>query len=93
MADDVRVTVHAHQEMMEDEFSMADVLYALSNPTLLENYPNHKRGACCLVCGQNSSGRYIHIVCSTSLKLAVIITVYEPKPPKWITVFTRGRKK
>jgi len=90
--DAVRVTTHAHQEMVEDEYSIDDVLFALSNATVLENYPDHKRGACCLVCGKNKAGRYIHIVCSTSLKLVVIITVYEPLPPKWINPSERGKK-
>ena len=34
--------------------------------------------------------RYLHIVCTTSLGLATIITVYEPKLPKWVTPFKRG---
>ncbi|MDA3927170.1 MAG: DUF4258 domain-containing protein [Kiritimatiellae bacterium] len=91
-ADAVRVTEHAHQEMVEDDYSIDDVLCALSNAKVLENYPDHKRGACCLVCGQNGAGRYIHVVCSTSLKLVVIITVYEPMPPKWINPAKRGKK-
>ena len=90
--DAVRVTVHAHQEMQEDDYSIDDVLCALKNASVLENYPDHKRGACCLVCGKSGLGRYIHVVCSTSLDVVVIITVYEPKPPKWINQSERGKK-
>lgn len=89
--DAVRVTTHAHQEIVEDEYSLDDVLFVLSNAIVLENYPDHKRGACCLVYGKNSAGRNIHIVCTTSLKLAVIITVYEPLPPKWINPSERRK--
>ena len=88
----VRVTVHAHQEMVEENIVLDDVLRVLRRATVVENYPDHKRGSCCLVCGQNSTERDLHVVCTTSLDIAIIITVYEPKPPKWQDPFTRGRK-
>jgi hypothetical protein len=30
------------------------------------------------------------VVCTTGLEVIVVITVYEPKPPKWATPFQRG---
>lgn len=86
-----RVTTHAHQEMVEENISLDDVINVLLKATLIENYPGHKRGACCLVCGRNATGRCLHVVCTTSLDIAIIITVYEPKSPKWATPFERGR--
>jgi hypothetical protein len=87
----VRVTMHAHQEMVEEDIVLDDVLRVLHQARVVENYPEHKRGPCCLVHGQNSTGRDLHVVCTTSLDIATIITVYEPKPPKWKNPFTRGR--
>ena len=89
-ADAVRVTLHGHQEMVAEDISFGEVRDVLLNATLLENYPSHKRGACCLVCARTSHRRYVHVVCTTSLETAIIITVYEPKPPKWRTPFERG---
>ena len=74
----VRLTVHAHQEMVEENVVLEDVLGALREAKLVENYPNHKRGPCCLICGRGRSGKYLHIVCTSSLEVAIIITVYEP---------------
>jgi hypothetical protein len=51
----------------------------------LENYPEHRRGACCLLSGFTHGGRRIHIVCTTARPVLIIITVYEPRPPKWVT--------
>jgi hypothetical protein len=90
-ADAIKVTAHAHQEMAEDDVSLDDVLSVLKDAVVVENYPEHRRGSCCLVCGQASDGRHIHVVCTTSLEAAVIITVYVPKPPKWVSPLERGR--
>jgi len=87
-----RVTAHAHQEMVEDDVQLDDVVDVLRRATVIENYPDHRRGPCCLVCGEDHSGRHLHVVCTTALDLAVIITVYEPTLPKWETPFRRGRK-
>ena len=92
-ADQFRVTAHAHREMVEERTWLADVLSVLRRARLVENYPEHKRGPCCLVCGRDEAGRYLHVVCTTTLEIAVIITVYVPKLPKWETPLMRGRER
>jgi hypothetical protein len=78
--------------MIEDGVSIDDVCRALSDCHLVENYPEHERGACCLVCGTMRDGRYLHVVCTTSLEWLVVITVYLPTEPKWKSPFERGKK-
>jgi len=90
-ADAFRVTVHGHQEMVEENVLLDEVRQVLLGGTVVEDYPEHKRGPCGLVCGLTSLGRYVHVVCTTSVEVAVVITVYEPKPPKWTTPFERGK--
>ena len=80
-----RVTQHAQQEMVEEEVSLNEVLAALQRGEILEHYPEHRRGACCLVYGFTPAGRPLHIVCTTAQPLLILVTVYEPKPPKWFT--------
>ena len=92
LADNVRVTRHAQQEMVEEDISLDDVLEAISQGTVLEDYAQHRRGACCLVYGHIRAGRAIHVVCTTARPTLVIITVYEPKLPKWITPTQRRRQ-
>jgi len=93
LAGAVRITLHAHQEMVEEDFLLKDLCDVLTAPTVLENYPDHRRGPCCLVCGTTEAGRHAHVVCTTSLEAAIIITVYEPLPPKWPTPFERGTRR
>lgn len=88
----IRVTQHAQQEMVEDEFTLDDVIEGINTGEIIENYPEHKRGACCLINGLSKEGRPIHIVCTTTQPKLIIITVYEPKPPKWITPTQRRSK-
>jgi len=47
----VRVTEHAHVEMVEEKISLAEILEAANSAEILENYPTHKRGPCCLLHG------------------------------------------
>ena len=83
--DNLRITQHAHQEMAEEEITLDRLLAAIASSRLLENYPHHRRGACCLLSGLTHGGRPLHIVCTTAQSRLIVITVYEPKPPKWIT--------
>ena len=83
--EDIRITQHAQQEMVEDEINIDEVLETIATGEILENYPEHKRGSCCLFSGVTHANRPIHIVCTTSQPILIIITVYEPRPPKWIT--------
>ena len=80
-----RVTQHAQQEMVVEETRLDEVLATLGQGESLEHDPLHRRGACCLVSGLTPRGRPLHIVCTTAQPLLILITVYEPRPPKWVT--------
>ncbi|MBT9149449.1 MAG: DUF4258 domain-containing protein [Dehalococcoidia bacterium] len=83
--ENIRTTQHAQQEMVEEDITLDEVLEAIATAQILENYPEHLRGACCLINGLTENGRPLHVVCTTVRPVLIIITVYEPKPPKWIT--------
>ena len=88
----LRFTLHAYQRMVEEGVGVDEVMEALMSGEAIEDYPEHRRGACCLVCGRTRTGRYLHIVCTMGFDVVVIITVYEPREPKWRTPFERARK-
>lgn len=90
-AENIRVTQHAHQEMIEEEITLDEVLEVLKKGGILENYPQHRRGACCLLYSFTENDRPLHVVCTTARPALIIITVYEPKPPKWQTPSQRRR--
>jgi uncharacterized protein DUF4258 len=81
----VRLTQHAHQEMVDENITLAELLEALDTGEVLEDYPEHRRGPCCLLNGRTHGGRPLHIVCTTTVSVLIIITAYEPKLPKWMT--------
>ena len=91
-SEQIRFTQHAHEEMVEEGISLAEVLEAIQSSGILENYPEHRRGACCLLGGSSSSGRPLHLVCTTAQRVLVVITAYEPKLPKWMTPTRRGTR-
>ncbi len=86
----LRLTLHAQQEMVDENVKVDDIYDAIATGQVLENYPQHRRGACCLLCGHTHQGRFLHIVCTTANSKLIVITVYEPRPPKWITPTYRG---
>jgi len=90
-AENIRVTQHAQQEMTEEDISLDEVLEAIATGQILENYPEHRRGACCLLSGVAKKDRPLHVVCTTARPTLIIITVYVPKPPKWTTPAQRRR--
>ena len=71
--------------MVEEGITLDEVLAAIERGEILEHYPEHRRGACCLVSGETDKRRPLHIVCTMAQPLLILITVYEPKPPRWAT--------
>jgi len=92
-AENIRITQHAQQEMVEEDIILDEVLEAIDTGQILENYPKHRRGACCLLNGLTRGGRSAHIVCTTARQVLIIITIYEPKPPKWVTPTQRRQQR
>ena len=92
LRDAIRISIHAHQEMVADDITYDQLREVLSRARVVENYPDHKRGPCCLLCGKTRKGRYVHVVSTTSLDVAIVITVYEPTAPKWVSPFERGKQ-
>jgi len=88
----LRITDHAREEMEAEAITLAEVQEAIARSQIIENYPDHKCGPCCLLFGLTKQKRPLHMVCTTSLPLLVIITVYVPTPPKWISPTERSSK-
>lgn len=91
---DCRFTEHARREMEGEPLGIintAEVLQALAGGEIIEEYPNDRPYASCLILGRTRAGRPLHVVCAPVLdevKL-VIITTYEPEPSRWDSDFQR----
>ncbi len=89
-AEDYRPSIHARVEMASEAISTEDVIEAIAGGRVLENYPTFYKGPCCLIYGDTAAGRPLHVVCSTTISPLVIITVYVPQPPKWVSPTQRS---
>ena len=86
------ISLHAEKERYAEDITISDLETAISNGEILEDYFDDPRGKSCLILGY-SQNRPIHIVCGhTSINWIRIITVYIPKPPKWIDERTRTKR-
>lgn len=64
---------------------LGEIQEAIGKATVIEDYPDDKYGPSCLLFGQTSAGRPLHIQCSyPSRDLVKVITVYEPDPDRWV---------
>lgn len=89
----IKISLHAAEEALAEEITRREIEAALLNAQLLEDYPDWWLGPSCLICGRTDAGRDLHIVASYSGLPVTIITVYEPRPPKWVTPTLRGGHK
>ncbi len=82
------ITSHARKEMSpkEDDISEKELIEAILNGEIIEDYPNDKPFPSCLIFGRTEDGRAIHVVSAYSKEenIAIIITTYEPDINMWI---------
>jgi hypothetical protein len=83
-------SLHADIERRSDELTFRQIESALLRGEILERYPDTGRGESCLILGF-ADDIPIHIVCGRRGMQIVIITVYVPKPPKFIDPWKRGK--
>ena len=88
----IKFTDHARLEMEKDGISADDVLNAIENGKVIEEYVNDKPFPSCLLYGKSDKNP-IHVVCALPqhVNMLIIVTVYTPDPMRWIE-FKRRRK-
>ena len=78
------LTEHAQVERLEENIDVTEIKESIFNGEILEDYPDDKRGHSCLILGY-SGNKALHTICGIKQNKVIIITVYLPKLPKWIT--------
>jgi len=82
-------THHAEVERRAEGLTFTQIEESLLNGEVLEQYPDTGRGESCLIVG--FAGRVpVHTVCGWRGDQVALITVYIPRPPKFIDPWTRG---
>ena len=84
------LSTHADEAAEDENINLAEIRDAILNDDILEYYPDTGRGESCLILGF-VAGKPIHAVCGWRGDAVAIITVYLPKPPKFIDPRTRGK--
>ncbi len=81
---------HGDIERQRDNLTLGEIEQAIDKSSLLEEYEDTGRGESCLLVGFTTGGKPVHIVCGRYGEGLIIITVYIPAPPKFITPYERG---
>ncbi|WP_373547857.1 DUF4258 domain-containing protein [Chamaesiphon sp.] len=81
---------HAVDQSIIRKIVLREVRESIANGQIIEDYPDDKYGASCLISGLTQDKRPIHIHCSyPSRPLIKIITLYEPSLQRWNDDFTQ----
>jgi hypothetical protein len=86
-----RFTLHAFERCIERDISPSEIAEVIMSGEIIEDYPTDKYGPSCLILGETSKGRKLHVQCSTDP--VWIVTAYDPMLSRdaWTDDF-RGRK-
>ncbi len=84
-----RFSLHAEMEAEEEDLDIAQIVDAILNDDILEQYPDTGRGESCLLAGF-SKDTPIHAVCGCRAGYVIIVTVYIPDLPKFVDPWTRA---
>jgi hypothetical protein len=76
---------HAVQQMARPErlISAAEVRYVVDTGEVIEDYPEDSRGHSCLLLGEGTDQRPLHVVCAPKTEYLAIITAYLPSRDQW----------
>lgn len=88
--DEFEFSRHAVDQTIRRGITVAEVRQAVTSATVIEIYPADKYGPSCLLLGNTSANRPLHLQVSyPSRPLIKIVTLYEPDPEQWIDFRTR----
>jgi hypothetical protein len=85
-----RYSRHGDRERQNDGLTLPEVEQAMLSGRILEHYADTSRGESCLIAGFSDNGKPVHVVCGSQGAWMVVVTVYIPTPPKFLTSFERG---
>lgn len=81
---------HAVDQSILRRIGVSELIEAIENGEIIEDYQEDKYGPSCLILGFTKQARPLHIQCSyPSRPLLKIITNYEPDRERWIDFRTR----
>ena len=79
----LRWTSHIMMRILQRGISIDDVKKAICNGEIIEEYPNDYPYPSCLLLGDNSNGKFLHVVIGFGEDELWLITAYKPSAEKW----------
>ena len=82
-SENIVITLHGQLRLNERNISVDDVMNAIENGEIIEQYPEDFPFPSCLILGISVKDTYIHIVVSIKEDKIYLITAYVPTTDKW----------
>ena len=82
-SENIIISLHGHLRLNERNITVDDVMNAINNGEIIEQYPEDFPFPSCLILGLSIRGVYIHIVVSMNDDKIYLITAYVPNSDKW----------
>ena len=82
---------HAHRERQEEQIAIAEIEHVLIGGDIIEEYLKDERGKSCLIVAKVNN-KPIHVVCGMRNNRLLIVTVYSPKLPTWLSYKKRAKE-
>jgi hypothetical protein len=89
----VNTRYHASRRMLERKILYEEVLEVILKGKVIESYPQAKPFPAYLIMGFVKVKEPLYVLCSFDGEIAHIITVHWLDPEKWITPWTRRKRK
>ena len=88
----LRWTSHIIERILRRGISTDNIVTALANGEIIEQYPTDYPYPSCLVLGHTGEGKALHIVCGSDGAELWLITAYVPNIAVWTEDFKQRRK-
>ena len=82
-SENIIISLHGQLRLNERNITVDDVMNAIDNGEIIEQYPDDFPFPSCLILGLSINVIYIHIVVSMNDDKIYLITAYVPNTDKW----------
>ncbi len=89
----IAVTEHARQRLLERGITIADVMRCIAEGEIIRQYEDDKPFPSCLILGIAVSDKYLHVVVSHDADFIYLITAYYPDEQMWESDFKTRKER
>jgi len=79
----ITLTQHLLLRMRERGIKYDDMVHAITNGEIIEQYPDDYPYPSCLILGVTALDKHLHVVCGMGSERLWVITTYYPNLEKW----------